>query len=76
MGIMGAETTGADANDLEGVEEEAQMRIFGYLQYKGTKGSDIHCTVCARYLGLSTAAAHRFAGTQSTINSLNFLRPS
>lgn len=49
------------------------MRILGYLQPKGTRGSSIHWDLCGRYLGLSTAAAHRFVGTQSTINPQNFL---
>lgn len=41
LGTTGAEAMGAEATDLkEGVEEGAQLRILGYLQHKGTRGSD------------------------------------
>lgn len=43
LDTTGAEAMGAEATDLkEGVEEGAQLRILGYLQHKGTRGSDIY----------------------------------
>lgn len=36
---MGAATRGAEADDLEGVEEDTQMRILGYLP--NTRGQEV-----------------------------------